>query len=126
MEQILTYYIPLLVGMDLFFLSIAGGVTLRPYEWGVSAKISTILSAVALLASILGLSLSHLLYPLISDFARWIGFLLIAFVGVKFMGDARIIKNEQRTFVLEDSKILWSVAAASSFNFFINKIESFS
>jgi putative Mn2+ efflux pump MntP len=119
MEQILTYFIPILVGMDIFFLSIAGGVTLRPYEWPMTAKISTILAAVALLSAILGLVFANIFRPMVSDFSEWIGFFLIAFVGVKFMGDARSIKNEQRTYVLDDNKILWSVAAAASFSYLL-------
>lgn len=116
MQIILTYILPILVLMDIFFLSIAGGVTLYPYSLKETLKISLIFSAVIGLAAVIAFSLSYLIAPLISNYANIVGNLLIAFVGVRMMADAKKIKNEERTFLVEDNKILWSLAIASSFN----------
>ena len=102
--------------MDVFFLSIAGGVTLYPYNWKETLRISLIFAAVIGLAAFLAFGLSYLIAPLILDFASIAGNLFIAFVGVRMMSDAKKIKNEERTFLVEDNKVIWSLALASSFN----------
>lgn len=116
MQEIITYIVPVLVLMDIFFLSIAGGVTLQPYKWTETIKISLIFSAVNGLAAVIAIGLSFLISPLISDFSNIAGQLFIAFVAVRMMTDAKKIKNEERTFLVEDNKIVWSVALASSFS----------
>lgn len=105
--------------MDIFFLSIAGGVTMQAYKWTETIKISLVFSAVNGLAAVIAFGLSFLINPLISDFSNIVGQLFIAFVAVRMMSDAKKIKNEERTFLLEDNKIVWSLAMASSFNIFL-------
>lgn len=105
--------------MDIFFLSIAGGVTLHPYKWTDTIKISLIFSAVNGLAAIIAFGLSYLISPLISEFSNIAGALFIAFVAVRMMSDAKKIKNEERTFLVEDNKIVWSLALATSFSVFL-------
>lgn len=105
--------------MDIFFLSIAGGVTIQPYKWTETIKISLIFSAVNALSAILAFSLAYLISPLISAFSAIAGQLFMAFVAVRMMADAKKIKNEERTFLVEDNKIVWSLALATSFSIFL-------
>ncbi|NPD44782.1 MULTISPECIES: manganese efflux pump [unclassified Lentimicrobium] len=119
MQEIITYIVPVLVLMDIFFLSIAGGVTLHPYKWTETIKISLIFSIVNGLAAVIAFGFSFLISPLISDFSNIAGQLFIAFVAVRMMTDAKKIKNEERTFLVEDNKIVWSLALASSFSIFL-------
>ena len=118
-QEIITYIVPVLVLMDIFFLSIAGGVTLQPYKWTETIKISLVFSAVNGLAAAIAFSLAYITNPLISDFSNIAGQLFIAFVAVRMMTDAKKIKNEERTFLVEDNKIVWSLAIATSFSIFL-------
>jgi putative Mn2+ efflux pump MntP len=116
MEIILNYIIPILICMDLFFLSITGGVTLQPYSWMNTLKITVVLSASLIISALVGHLLAWSLYPLIEAFASYAGYLLLAFLAVKMITDARKVKNVERTYLLEDAKILYAVALAVLFN----------
>ena len=118
-QALLTYGIPLMLSMDVFFLSISGGVTQQPYKWVSSLKVSLVFAFSQLLAGGLGILIAHLIFPLITDFSVMAGVLLIAFFGSKMMQEAIKVKNEQRTFLLEDKEILLPVALASSLNTFV-------
>lgn len=115
-NYILTFLIPILLTMDLLFLSIAGGVTLRPFQWVVTLKISLVFAMVQGLTAFIAILIAHFLEPLISNFAVITGSILVAFVAIKMLTDARKVKNEERTFILEDKQILGSLSLASSFN----------
>lgn len=115
-NYILIFFIPILLTMDLLFLSIAGGVTLQPYKWQVALKISLVFGAVQSIAAIIAILIAHLLEPLISSFAVLTGSILVAFVAIKMLTDARKVKNEDRTYLMEDNQVLGSISLASSFN----------
>jgi len=68
------------------------------------------------LAAVLAIFMAQLLHPLIQSFAETTGSVLLVFVAVKMMTDARKVKNEERTFVVEDQQILMALSLASSFN----------
>lgn len=112
----LTYTIPILLSMEIFFLSISGGVTMSSFNWKLALKNSLIFAAVTLLGAIVGLLFSMLLGSLLSGIALITGSLLVGFMGVKMMIEAHKIKNIDRTFLLEDNGILWPLAIASSLN----------
>lgn len=116
MEIILNYIVPILICMDLFFLSITGGVTLQPYRWVSTLKITIVLSASLMISALIGYLLAMSIYPLIQSFASYAGYLLLAFLAVKMITDARKVKNVERTYLLEDAKILYAVALAVLFN----------
>lgn len=118
-NYILAYLIPILLTMDLFFLSIAGGVTLRPYQWPVAQKISLAFSLAQSIAALIAIFIAQLLEPLISSYMHMMGSILLIYVAIKMLVDARKVKNEERTYVLEDHQILGAISLASSFNIFI-------
>jgi putative Mn2+ efflux pump MntP len=118
-QALLIYGIPFLLSMDVFFLSISGGVTQQPYKWVNSLKISLAFSFSQLLAGGLGLLIAKLIFPLITDFSAMAGSLLVAFFGSKMLQEAVKVKNEQRTFLIEDKEILLPLALASSLNTFV-------
>ncbi len=114
MEWILTYIIPILLSADIFFLSISGGVTLRPFQYPFALKTAAIFALSSFLAAIIALGFAWFIHPLLENFSNMIGHVLIAFVGIKFMNDARKFKNTDRTYLLEDNRIIWLSALASS------------
>ncbi len=116
---ILTYGIPFLLTMDIFFLSISGGVTLQPYNWLKTIKASTVFAVSQVIAAGLGFGISKLIFPLIVDFAEMSGVLLITFFAFKMTQEAVKVKNEQRTFLIEDNDIILPLALASSLNTFV-------
>jgi len=118
-QQLIIYGIPFLLSMDVFFLSITGGVTEQPYRWRTSFKISAIFTISQFIAGILGMSIAYFILPLISTFSAIAGALLIGFFGSKMMQEAIKVKNEQRTFLIEDKDIIYPLALASSLNTFV-------
>jgi len=100
--------------MDIFFLSISGGVTMYPYRWINSLKISSALVFAQIIAAIIGLFLGEMIQPLMGNYSLWASSLLIGFFAFKMIQEAIKTKNEQRTFLLEDQQILWFTALASS------------
>jgi len=114
MKWILIYIIPILLSADIFFLSISGGVTVRPFKYAFALKIAAIFALSSFLAAIIALGFAWSVYPLIESFSNLVGHVLVAFVGIKFLNDARKIKNIDRTYLLEDNKIIWLSALASS------------
>lgn len=89
---------------------------MRPYKWVEAQKISLALAISQSLAALLGIFMAQLLETLVVSYSQITGSILIAFIGIKLMSDARKIKNEDRTYVLEDRQILGSISIASSFN----------
>ncbi|MCK5857689.1 MAG: manganese efflux pump [Bacteroidales bacterium] len=118
-QAILTYGIPFLITMDIFFLSISGGVTLQPYNWVKTLKASAVFAFSQLLAAGLGIGISVLILPLIIDFSDIAAALLIGFFAFKMAQEAVKVKNEQRTFLIEDNDIILPLALASSLNTFV-------
>ncbi len=118
-QDIIIYGIPFLLSMDVFFLSISGGVTQQPYRWMDTLKVSLVFSFSQLIAGFLGLFIADLMLPLIQSFAVIAGALLIAFFGSKMMQEAVKVKNEQRTFLVTDQEILFPLALASSLITFV-------
>jgi len=118
-QTILTYGIPFLISMDIFFLSISGGVTLQPYNWLKTMKASAVFAFSQLLAAGIGMGISLLILPLIIDFSDMAAALLIGFFAFKMAQEAVKVKNEQRTFLIEDNDILLPLALASSLNTFV-------
>jgi putative Mn2+ efflux pump MntP len=114
MEWILIYIIPVLLSADVFFLSISGGVTVRPFKYAFAFKIAAVFALSSFLAAIIALGFAWSINPLIENFSNLVGHVLLAFVGIKFLNDARKIKNVDRTYLLEDNKIILLSAVASS------------
>lgn len=119
MDWILIYIIPFLIASDAFFLSISGGVTLRPFKWLRALHIAFTFAVILSLSAIVSFLLAQLIKPLIFNFANLTGHIFILFIGIRFINDARKIKNEERTYLLEDAKILYSSALAASFIIFL-------
>lgn len=120
MEWILIYIIPFLLASDAFFLSISGGVTLRPFKWIQTFKIAFVYTIILGISAIIAFYLGYFIKFLIADFSIIIAHILISFVGIRLINDARKIKNEERTYLLEDSKILITSALAASFIIFLS------
>lgn len=119
MEWILIYIVPFLLASDTFFLSISGGVTIRPYKSIVAIKTAVIFTITLGVSAFLAFQLAQLIKPLINNFSNLVGHILILFTGIRLLNDARKIKNEDRTFLLEDYKILFTSALALSFLIFL-------
>ena len=117
-QSILIYTLPFLLSMDIFFLSISGGVTMQPYRWGMTLKNSLIFSVFQAFAGLIAFYLAQLISPLVSDYSALAGSMFTAYIGLKMMSEAIKVKNEQRTFLIEDIQILWPLALASSINAF--------
>jgi len=105
--------------MDIFFLSISGGVTLQPYRWSSSLKVSIVFSLSQIIAGFIGLLISSLILPLISEFSFIAGVILVGFFGSKMMQEAVKVKNAERTYLIENKEILYPLALASSLNTFV-------
>lgn len=119
MEWILTYIIPFLLASDTFFLSISGGVTMRPFNWISGFKTAIVFAVTLSTVAVLAFFLGQTIQPLISNFAILTGHIFILFIGIRLINDARKIKNEERTYLLEDNKILFTSALAASFIIFL-------
>ena len=118
-QEIVIFVIPFLVCMDIFFLSLSGGVTLVPFQWKTSLFISIVFSLSQLVAGTLGLLIASFILPLISSFSAIAGALLIAFFGSKMLQEAYKVKNVERTYLLEDREILFPLTLASSLSTFV-------
>jgi putative Mn2+ efflux pump MntP len=119
MDWIIVYIIPFLLSTDAFFLSISGGVTMMPFNWQKALKIALVYELVISISAVLAFLLSQLVKPLITGFSFLVGNVFILFTAVRFINDARKIKNEERTFLLEDNKILLTSSIAASFIIFL-------
>jgi len=104
---------------DTFFLSISGGVTIRPFKVLRAIIIAGTFTVFLSVSAFLAFQLAQLIEPLISNFSNLVGHILILFTGIRLITDARKIKNEERTFLLEDNKILFTTALAASFIVFL-------
>ncbi|MCD6091359.1 MAG: manganese efflux pump [Bacteroidales bacterium] len=121
MDEILSYSILLAFGLssDLLFLAVGAGVAMHPYSVWLNLKAALVFGLVQILMAVLGINVGFFVSDLIPDFNYYLGLVLIAFVGLKFLLETNKIQNESRTFLIEDRKILWSLSFASSFNSFI-------
>lgn len=118
-QNLIIYGIPFFLSLDIFFLSISGGVTLQPYRWSSSLKVSIVFSLSQIIAGFIGLLISSLILPLISEFSFIAGVILVGFFGSKMMQEAVKVKNEERTYLIENNEILYPLALASSLNTFV-------
>lgn len=118
-QDLIIYGIPFFLSTDIFFLSISGGVTQQPFRWVNTLKVSIVFSVSQLIAGSLGLLVAGLIFPLISNFAFMAGILLVGFFGSKMMQEAIKVKNEERTYLIENKEILYPVALASSLSTFV-------
>ncbi len=118
MNELFMYSIILGIALsgDLIFLAIGAGVAMHPYSLKLSLKASFLIVFFQLVMAVFALNIGFLLVRLIPDFNTVVGLGLLAFVGVKFILEAIKIKNDQRTFLIEDFRVLLSLAIAASFN----------
>lgn len=121
MSGILDYSILLAIALssEILFLAIGAGVAMHPYSSWLNLKAALIFSFTQFLMAMFGINLGAIITSYIPDFYYPVGLLLIAFVGLKFILEANKIKNEKRTFLIEDKKILLSLSLAASINPFL-------
>jgi putative Mn2+ efflux pump MntP len=101
---------------DLLFLGIGAGVAMHPYSFKLSLKASLLIVFFQAIMAVFALNIGFLLVHSISNFNKQVGIGLLAFVGMKFILEAFKIQNDQRTFLIEDFRVLFSLAIAASFN----------
>jgi len=117
--SILTYGIPFLMSLDIFFLSISGGVTFQPYKSLGSFKISLAFVLSQAVFATAGLYLGTYMQSLFTNLSLLVATSLIGFFAFKMIQEAIKVKNEQRTFLIEDNDIILPLALASSLNTFV-------
>jgi len=118
MSEILIYSFVLALGLsgELLFLAIGAGVAMHPYSFWLNIKAAFTFSFAQLILGAFGLFMGSLISGFITSFSFSVGALTIAFVGVKLILEANKVKNDSRTFLIEDPQILLGVSLAASFN----------
>ncbi|MDA3906384.1 MAG: manganese efflux pump [Bacteroidales bacterium] len=118
MSEIISYSILLAAGLssDILYLAIGSGVAMQPYSTKLNFKAALIFSFVQIIMALFAINVGFIISSFIPDFSYQMGTILIAFVGLKYMLETNKIKDESRTFLIEDSRILWRLSLASSFN----------
>lgn len=117
MSEILLYIILVFaLSGELLFLAIGAGVAMHPYDSKLNIKAAITFSIAQLIFAAFALYMGSLISGFIPAFSFGAGAITIAFVGLKLVLEANKIKNDSRTFLIEDLQILLSVSLASSFN----------
>lgn len=114
--SILLALVALALSGDLLFLAIGAGVTLHPYSKKTNLSVALTFALVHFLMASFALFIGHLFFGFIPEFARYAGLFLLVFTALKFIFETNKIKNHNRTFFVEDKRILLGVSVASSFN----------
>lgn len=118
MSEILIYSIVLAFALsgELLFLAIGAGVAMHPYSFLLNVKAAFIFSLAQLIFAAFALFVGSLIAGFMPEFSFLAGAITIAFVGVKLILEANKVKNDSRTFLIEDPQILLGVSLAASFN----------
>lgn len=101
---------------ELIFLAIGAGVTMHPYSSWLNIKAAFIFGLAQFVMATFALFMGSLISGFIPEFSFMAGAIIITFVGVKLILEANKVKNNSRTFLIEDSQILLGVSLAASFN----------
>jgi len=118
MSEILIYSIVLAIALsgELLFLAIGAGVAMHPYSSWLNIKAAFTFSLAQLIMATFAIFMGSLIAGFIPTFSFSAGAITIAFVGVKLILEANKVKNDSRTFLIEDPQILLGVSLAASFN----------
>jgi putative Mn2+ efflux pump MntP len=121
MNEILIYSVLLAIALvsNILCLAIITGVAMRPYSSLLNLKSALVFSIVHSLMAVLAFNIGVLISGFIPDFSVSAGHLFTAFVGVKFVLETKNIKSERREYIVEDTRILFGLSFASSFNTFL-------
>jgi len=101
---------------ELLFLAIGAGVAMHPYSSWLNIKAAFSFSFIQFIMAAFAFYMGSLIAGFIPDFSFHAGIFVIAFVGVKLIIEANKVKNDSRTFLIEDTQILIAVSLAASFN----------
>lgn len=101
---------------ELLFLAIGAGVAMHPYSSWLNIKAALSFSLVQFIMAAFAIFMGSLIAGFMPDFSFHAGILVIAFVGVKLIMEANKVKNDSRTFLIEEPQILIAVSLAASFN----------
>ena len=118
MSEVLIYSIVLAIGLsgELLFLAIGAGVAMHPYSSWLNIKAAFVFGVAQFLMGAFALFMGSLIAGFIPTFSFTAGAITIIFVGIKLILEANKIKNDSRTFLIEDPQILLGVSLAASFN----------
>lgn len=121
MSETLIYslLLSLVLAGAIFNLAVGAGVLMNPYSSRTHFKSAIIFSFVNLLMAIFGFNIGLLISDYIIDFSVWVGHILTAFVGLKFVLEHYRVRNEKQAYLYDDIQILRSLAIASSINAFL-------
>lgn len=101
---------------ELLFLAIGAGVAMHPYKALLNLKAAFSFAFVQFVMAAFALFMGSLIASFIPAFASNAGLISIAFVGIKLILEANKVKNDSRTFLIEDAGILVAVSLAAAFN----------
>ncbi len=121
MNETLIYSLLLSLALSgaIFNLAVGAGVIMKPYSSRTHLKSAIVFSLVNLLMAIFGYNIGLLISEYIIDFSVYVGHILTAFVGLKFVLENYRVRSEKQAFLYEDTQILRSLAIASSINTFL-------
>lgn len=118
MSEIIIYSIILSFALsgELLFLAIGAGVAMDPFSSGLSVKAALFFSLAQFIMAVFALMMGSLIAGFIPALTIYAGIIAFAFVGLKLIFEANKVKNNSRTFLIEDPRILIGVSLAASFN----------
>ncbi|MDD4332014.1 MAG: manganese efflux pump MntP family protein [Methanosarcinaceae archaeon] len=110
---ILTYFfLAFGLAMDAFAVSVSSGSTLKPFRIGDALKMATFFGGFQALMPIAGWLAGNRVSAFVSDWAPWIAFGLLAFIGAKMIYEAFFGKEEKLSSL--NYPLLFLLAVATS------------
>lgn len=101
---------------ELLFLAIGAGVAMHPYKALLNLTAAFSFALVQFVMAAFALFMGGLIASFIPAFAFSAGAISLGFVGLKLILEANKVKNDSRTFLIEDARILIGVSLAAAFN----------
>lgn len=76
------------LAMDCLSVSVASGITLKPFEWKKALKMASFFGIFQAIMPILGWTAGLSIKKIISEFAPWIAFALLVFLGIRMIKES--------------------------------------
>lgn len=118
MDFITVFFIAVGLAMDAFAVSIASGFAVRKLRLYYASKIALFFGFFQAAMPVIGWSVGYGFRDLISKIDHWIAFLLLSFIGLKMIYEARVIKKEEREIAMMGIYALFVLSIATSIDAF--------
>ncbi len=118
METATIFFIAIGLAMDAFAVAVASGFSVRRLRLNYALKIAFFFGFFQSAMPVIGWMVGYGFRDFISKIDHWIAFLLLTFIGIKMIYEAKVLKEEERELVSMNTYSLFLLSVATSIDAF--------